>query len=134
MTDIRITRDYPHPPGKVWRALTDRQLVSLWTATGRGGTPEGFSPEVGCRFRFVGKPLPGWDGVVRCEVLEVEPPSLLRYSWKGDEDGRITQVTYLSRPAVGRATVAGPCSSPAAGRGAKRTYYERKYEASPVGP
>jgi len=36
-------------------AETDPVLVPLWTSTGRGGTPEGFSPEVGNRFRFVGK-------------------------------------------------------------------------------
>jgi len=24
MTDIHIVCDYPHPPAKVWRAVTDR--------------------------------------------------------------------------------------------------------------
>jgi uncharacterized protein YndB with AHSA1/START domain len=28
----------------------------------------------------VGRRVPGWDGVVRCEVLEVEAPRLLRYT------------------------------------------------------
>ena len=47
MSDIRIERDYPHPPAKVWRAVTDPALIPLWTATGQGGRPEGFSTTVG---------------------------------------------------------------------------------------
>jgi uncharacterized protein YndB with AHSA1/START domain len=98
MSSIRITRDYPHPATKVWRVLTDPKLVQLWTATGRGGRPEGFSPIVGTHFRFVGKPMPGWRGIVECEVLEANEPSLLRYSWLGDEGGKTTQVTYRIEP------------------------------------
>ncbi|MFY9889809.1 MAG: SRPBCC domain-containing protein [Streptosporangiaceae bacterium] len=93
MSEIHISQDYPYAPATIWRAVTDPALVPLWTSTGRGGTPEGFAPEVGCQFRFVGKPVPGWDGIVRCEVLEVDPPSLLRYSWR-DDKGTVTQVTY----------------------------------------
>jgi uncharacterized protein YndB with AHSA1/START domain len=101
MSDIRITRHYPHPPPMVWRAVTDPELVALWTSTGRGGRPEGFSPVVGTRFRFVGKPMPGWRGIVECEVLEASEPSLLRYSWVGDENGAPTQVTYRIEPHAG---------------------------------
>src|SRR5262249_29386450 len=67
MPEIHITRVYPYSPEHLWRAVTDPLLVPLWTSTGRGRTPEGFSPEVGNRFRFVGKPVPGWDGIVNCE-------------------------------------------------------------------
>jgi uncharacterized protein YndB with AHSA1/START domain len=94
MTDIRITRDFPQAPIKVWKAVTDPEIVPRWTATGRGGRPEGFSPTVGAHFRFVGKPVPGWSGVVECEVLEARAPRLLRYSWRGDENGATTEVTY----------------------------------------
>jgi uncharacterized protein YndB with AHSA1/START domain len=98
MSDIRIVRDYPHPPAKVWRALTDPALIPLWTSSGRGGRPEGFSTAVGTRFTFVAKPQPGWRGVVECEVLEAHEPSLLRYSWAGDEKGDVTQVSYRLEP------------------------------------
>jgi uncharacterized protein YndB with AHSA1/START domain len=101
MTEIRIPREYPHPPSKVWRAVTDPELVPLWTSTGRGGRPEGFSPVVGTHFRFVGKPMPGWRGIVECEVLEAHEPSLLRYSWVGDGEGATTQVTYRIEPHSG---------------------------------
>ncbi len=101
MSDIRIERDYPHPPAKVWRAVTDPALIPLWTATGQGGRPEGFSTAVGTKFRFVAKPKPGWNGVVNCEVLEVNEPSLLRYSWAGDDGGGVTQVVYRLEPHAG---------------------------------
>jgi len=98
MTDIRIVRDYPHPPAEVWRTVTDPELIPRWTATGQGGRPVGFSPEVGNRFQFVARPRPGWRGVVDCEVLEVREPSLLRFSWVGDENGKASYVTYRIEP------------------------------------
>jgi uncharacterized protein YndB with AHSA1/START domain len=101
MSDIRIVRDYPHPPTKVWRALTDPALIPLWTSTGQGARPEGFSTTVGTRFRFVAKPQPGWRGIVDCEILEAREPSLLRYSWVGDENGDATYVTYRLEPHAG---------------------------------
>lgn len=101
MSEILIVRHYPDSPVKVWRALTDPKLVPLWTSTGRGGRPDGFSPTVGTHFRFVGKPMPGWRGIVECEVLEADEPSLLRYSWVGDENGDTTEVTYRIEPHEG---------------------------------
>ncbi len=68
MSEIRIVRDYPYPVARVWRALTDPDLVPRWTATGAGGRPEGFAPVPGTKFRFVAKPKPGWNGIVYCEV------------------------------------------------------------------
>jgi len=85
MSEFHITREYPHSAGKLWHALTDPELVPLWTSTGRGGRPEGFRAEVGNHFRFAGKPVPGWNGIVDCEVLAVEPPVMLRHTWQGDE-------------------------------------------------
>jgi uncharacterized protein YndB with AHSA1/START domain len=98
MSDFHIVTEYPHPPAKVWRALTDPRIIPLWTSTGKGGRPVGFSPVVGARFQFVAKPMPGWSGVVRCEVLEVSAPSLLRYTWMGDEGDDVTVVTCRLEP------------------------------------
>jgi uncharacterized protein YndB with AHSA1/START domain len=93
VSEMKIVREYPQAPAVVWKALTDPALVPLWTSTGQGGRPEGFRPEVGTRFRYVGKPFPGWDGIVRCEVLAVEEPALLRYSWRNKERDEPTIVT-----------------------------------------
>jgi uncharacterized protein YndB with AHSA1/START domain len=101
MSDIRIVRDYPHPPAKVWRALTDPALIPLWTATGAGGRPEGFATTVGTKFQYIAKPKPGWSGIVDGEVLEVSAPSLLRYSWTDHGGGDVTEVTYRLEPYAG---------------------------------
>ena len=95
MSETRIVRDYPYPLVTVWRAITDPALVPLWTSTGRGGRPEGFKPEAGTRFRLIGKPFPGWDGIVRCEVLAVREPTLLSYDWRNKEADQPTVVTNL---------------------------------------
>lgn len=101
MSAIRVVRDYPHSPMKVWRAVTDPALIPLWTATGAGGRAEGFTTVVGTRFQLIAKPKPGWRGVVDCEVLEVSEPSLLRYSWTGDQGGDVTEVVYRLEPHAG---------------------------------
>ena len=70
--------------------------MALWAMR-----PEGFAPVVGTRFKFVAKPQPGWRGFVECEVLEAREPSLLRYSWVGDDNGKTTYVTYALEPHAG---------------------------------
>jgi uncharacterized protein YndB with AHSA1/START domain len=99
MSEIRIVRDYAYPVARVWRALTDSDLIPLWTATGAGGRPEGFAPVPGTRFRFVARPKPGWNGIVNCEVVEAREPALLRYTWTDDAGGDTTLVTYRLEPA-----------------------------------
>jgi uncharacterized protein YndB with AHSA1/START domain len=96
MTDIRIVRDYPHPPANVWRALTEPELMGRW-----GMRPEGYLPVVGTRFRLIGKANPGWRGFVECEVLEVREGLMLRYAWDDDGKGPPTQVTYRLEPHAG---------------------------------
>jgi uncharacterized protein YndB with AHSA1/START domain len=76
---IRVGEFLAHPPATVWRALTDPALLADWLM------PNDFAPVVGHEFTFTAVPLPavGFDGVVRCRVLEIEPPRLLRISWCG---------------------------------------------------
>jgi uncharacterized protein YndB with AHSA1/START domain len=95
MTQYAITREYPYPIEEVWAVLTEPELVARWTTTGQGGRPEGFAPVPGTRFRFVGKPTMGWAGVVYCEVVDVDPPHSMHYTWRGDQDtDDVTDVTY----------------------------------------
>ncbi len=96
MSDIRIVRDYPHPPSKVWRVLTEPALMALL-----GMRPEGYAPVVGTRFRLVGEANPAWRGFVECEVLEAREPSVLRYAWDDDGKGRPTHVAYTLEPHAG---------------------------------
>jgi len=101
MSEIYIVRDYPHSPAKVWRAVTDPALIPLWTATGAGGRADDFTPVVGTTFQFIGKPKPGWNGIVDCQILEVSTGSLLRYSWKDTSTGQISDVLYRIEPHPG---------------------------------
>jgi uncharacterized protein YndB with AHSA1/START domain len=103
MGDMKIVREYRQAPAVVWKALTDPALVALWTSTGQGGRPEGLTTEVGTKFRYVAKPFPGWDGIVRCEVLAADEPRLLRYSWRNKEADEPTFVanTLQELPAGG---------------------------------
>ena len=70
-----IEREMPHPPEKIWRALTEGPLIAEWLMS------NDFKPEVGHRFTFRATPVPGWSGIIESEVLVVEPPSRLVYSW-----------------------------------------------------
>jgi uncharacterized protein YndB with AHSA1/START domain len=72
---VVLDRELPHAPAKVWRALTEGPLLTEWLMT------NDFRPEVGHRFTFRAAPVPNWDGVIECEVLAVEPPSRLAYTW-----------------------------------------------------
>jgi uncharacterized protein YndB with AHSA1/START domain len=98
MSSFRIVNHYPHAIDMVWAGLSDPSLIPRWTATGRGAHTEGFEPTKGTHFRFVGKPVPGWDGVVRCEVLAVDAPRLLTYTWANHTDDEPTIVTYELAP------------------------------------
>jgi uncharacterized protein YndB with AHSA1/START domain len=101
VSQFHLVNDYPYPVEQVWRALTEPALVSLWTTTGQGGRPVGFSTVAGTRFQYVARPTMGWKGVVDCEVLETRAPTLFRYSWQGDENGEVTEVTYRLEPQEG---------------------------------
>ncbi len=75
MRSIVIEREMPHPPEKVWRALTQGPLIEEWLMK------NDFQPVVGYRFNFRATPMPQWNGVVDCQVLVVEPNQRLSYSW-----------------------------------------------------
>jgi uncharacterized protein YndB with AHSA1/START domain len=70
-----IEREMPHPPEKIWRALTEGPLIEEWLMT------NDFQPVVGHRFSFRATPVKNWNGVIECEVLVVEPHARLVYSW-----------------------------------------------------
>jgi len=77
---IVVEKTLPHPPEKIWRTLTQAELVHRWLM------PNDFAPQVGHRFTFKTKPMGDWDGIVHCEVLECDPPHVLRYSWTGGSE------------------------------------------------
>jgi uncharacterized protein YndB with AHSA1/START domain len=76
--DLHFDAFYPHPPEKVWSALTRREAIARWLME------NDFEPRVGHRFQLRAKPQPGWDGIVNCEVLELDPPRRMAWSWKSN--------------------------------------------------
>lgn len=72
---IVVERELPYPPEKVWRALTDPQIVKQWLLE------NDLQAETGRRFTLRAPARPGWNGTVQCEVLAIEPGRLISYSW-----------------------------------------------------
>ena len=70
-----IERELPHPPQKIWRALTQGALIKEWLMD------NDFQPVVGHKFNFRSPPMPQWDGIIASEVLVIEPHKKLSYSW-----------------------------------------------------
>jgi uncharacterized protein YndB with AHSA1/START domain len=101
---LRFTRRLPHPPAKVWRALTEPEHLAAWFPT----TLEGeLATGSALRFGFHEMNLPDFDGT----MLAYDPTKLLEFSW-GDERLRFeltpdSQGTVLSFSAsfaeIGRA-------------------------------
>ena len=60
----------PYPPEKIWRALTQPQLIEEWLMK------NDFKPVVDHRFNL----RADW-GAVDCQVLAVEPNKTLSYTW-----------------------------------------------------
>lgn len=73
---LALDFDLPHPPEKVWRALTDPVLLAEWLLP-----VVGFKPDPGTAFTFKTQPYPGWDGIVNCRILEIDAPRKLVLSW-----------------------------------------------------
>jgi uncharacterized protein YndB with AHSA1/START domain len=92
MTETRtlvVERLMPHPPEKVWRALTQDALLEDWLMK------NDFQPTLGRKFIFRTQPMPHWNGVVECEVLAIEPHRRLAYSWSAGNGKKLyTTVTW----------------------------------------
>ena len=90
---IRRELVLPQSPEEVWQALTDSTSLADWMY------PNDFDPRVGHQFTFrvPANPKAGFDGVVRCEVLQCVPPHELAYSWSGGPVVN-TRVSYRLEP------------------------------------
>lgn len=96
--EIVVDEVFPHTLDVVWKTLTTPELMARWLRM----EPKGFRAAVGTRFTYQTTPAGAWDGVIHCQVLEVEPLERLSYAWKGGDDGNVgygsrldTVVTFL---------------------------------------
>jgi uncharacterized protein YndB with AHSA1/START domain len=67
---VVVERDIPHPPEKIWRALTQPPLIQEWLMK------NDFMPVVGHDFKLSAD----W-GAIDCRVTAVEPHKTLAYTW-----------------------------------------------------
>ena len=72
---VIVEKEFPHPPEKVWRALTESSLIEQWLMK------NDFQPAAGHPFTLRADPVPNWNGVIDCQVLAVEPGRTLSYTW-----------------------------------------------------
>jgi uncharacterized protein YndB with AHSA1/START domain len=73
---VIVEREFPFPPEKLWRALTQPHLIEEWLMK------NDFKPVVGHSFNLRGE----WGGVLDCDVLAVEPNRTLSYTWNFAHD------------------------------------------------
>jgi uncharacterized protein YndB with AHSA1/START domain len=87
---VIMEREFAHRPEKVWRAITQSALIAEWLAS------NDFEARVGHRFTFRSQPQGPWNGITEGEVLAVEPPSRLVYSWLSTGGEGIDTVVELT--------------------------------------
>ena len=95
---VVIEREFPHPPEKLWRALTQPHLIQEWLMA------NDFAPRVGHRFNLRGE----WGGVLDCEVLTIEPNKTLSYTWNYAHDDpayNLQSVVTFTLSSVGKGTL-----------------------------
>jgi uncharacterized protein YndB with AHSA1/START domain len=74
---LRFTRRFPHPPHKVWRAITNPDDLAQWFPTSIEGER---APGARLRFGFPQEQAPPMDG----EMLAFEPESVMELRWGPD--------------------------------------------------
>ncbi|MDQ6438207.1 SRPBCC domain-containing protein [Mesorhizobium sp. LHD-90] len=67
---VVVERQIPHPPEKIWRALTQSHLIEEWLMK------TDFRPDEGSRFNLSAD----W-GAVEGKVLAADPHRTLSYTW-----------------------------------------------------
>jgi uncharacterized membrane protein len=102
MTHLRITQQYDAPIGRVFELLTDFTRYPEWNVTYiEVPRIEGPHNTVGTRIhstmRLLGRTMDGWG-----EIVEIDPPRLLRTSGTSTQGGKLDYVLRLAP--VGTAT------------------------------
>lgn len=69
--------DFPFPVEKVWKALTDSEMLTMWFF------PNDIAPVAGHKFTIWSRPIERWDGDFQCQVLSVQAPTTISFAWKG---------------------------------------------------
>jgi uncharacterized protein YndB with AHSA1/START domain len=90
LRSVIVEKEFPHPPEKVGRALTDSSLIAQWLMR------NDFEPVTGHAFTLRADPVPNWNGIIDCQVLAIEPHKSLSYTWGAMGMGSV--VTFTLTP------------------------------------
>jgi len=79
---LTLSLDYQYTTTieKLWSALTDPNKLAKWVLE------NDFEPVVGHRFQFRSQPNEYWNGIIDGEVLIVDAPNRLSYTWGVGEE------------------------------------------------
>jgi uncharacterized protein YndB with AHSA1/START domain len=88
---LEVERNYPHTITDVWDGITTNEGLSDWLLE-----TNNFTAEAGHRFEMT---CPNDDGTIdiyRCQVLEIDPPHRMLWSWviAGKESEGLTEVEF----------------------------------------
>ena len=89
--EVNLERYYPHTVAEVWDGLTTNEGISDWLME-----TSNFKPRAGHRFEMTCLDEAGNVDVYRCQVLELDPPHHLVWSWvmAGKEKGNKAEVEF----------------------------------------
>ncbi|EUJ24957.1 hypothetical protein PGRAN_03700 [Listeria grandensis FSL F6-0971] len=73
--DVSLDFQFTNSVEQVWNALTDSAMLAKWIWN------NDFKAEVGHKFQFRAEPSEWWDGIVDCEVLTIDEPNSISYTW-----------------------------------------------------
>ncbi|MGI2906516.1 SRPBCC family protein [Tolypothrix sp. VBCCA 56010] len=95
MIKLNMEVFYAYPPQRVWQVITNRQALAAWLME------NDFQPRIGHKFRFQHSTLPGIDGSIDCEVIELDEPNRLSYTWQDKLMHQPSIVTWTLTPVDG---------------------------------
>jgi uncharacterized protein YndB with AHSA1/START domain len=98
---LRMTRALPAPRAEVWRAMTETEELRRWWGPKGFSIPDlEFDPRVGANLRIAMQPPEGDPFHLEGEFREIDPPSLLSFTFRWDPpnpDDRETLATLSVR-------------------------------------
>nr|WP_249316592.1 SRPBCC domain-containing protein [Bacillus sp. FJAT-50079] len=84
MAELSMDFQFTSSIEKVWKALTDSDTLAKWIME------NDFKPVVGHTFQFRTEPTEWWSGLIEGEVLIVDPPNRLSYTFASGEEHTVT--------------------------------------------
>ena len=75
MAELVLDFQFTSSINQVWTALTDSDMLAKWMWKNDS------KPVVGYKFTYRAEPNEWWNGIVEGQVLEVEEPHSLSYTW-----------------------------------------------------